>query len=212
VDRLDEDNERTRVLSYEEEERLMEHLVGRRAHLRPIVELAIQTTLRKSELLSLRKANLDFDRNIIRVENNQRQRNKSKRARFVPMNSLARQILLKLCRTSGSEFVFPNKKTDGYIKDVKTAFNSACEDAGIEDFVFHDLRRTGATRLGDAGANAFHIAAILGHEDVNTSQIYTVATDSGLRRAMESLAGRGGTDTEVPTQEEQRPKMAAVNS
>jgi integrase len=61
------------------------------------------------------------------------------------------------------------------------AFNSACGDAGIEDFVFHDLRRTGATRLGDAGANAFHIAAILGHEDVNTSQIYTVATDSGLR-------------------------------
>jgi integrase len=69
------------------------------------------------------------------------------------------------------------KETVGHIKDVKTAFNSACEDAGIENFVFHNLRRTGATHLGD-GANAFHIAAILGHEDVNTSQIYTVATDS----------------------------------
>lgn len=189
----------------------MEHLVGRRAHLRPIVELAIQTTLRKSELLSLRKANLDFDRNLIRVENNRRQRNKSKRARFVPMNSLARHILLELCRASDSEYVFPNKKTGGYIKDVKTAFNSACEDAGIEDFVFHDLRRTGATRLGDAGANAFHIAAILGHEDVNTIQIYTVATDSGLRQAMESLAVQKATDTEVPTQEERQPKLAAVN-
>ena len=76
--------------------------------------------------------------------------------------------------------------------------------------MFHDLRRTGATRLGDAGANAFHIAAILGHEDVNTSQIYTVATDSGLRRAMESLAEKRETDAEVPTQEERPPKLAAV--
>jgi len=210
VERLDEDNERTRVLSYEEEARLMEQLVGRRGHLRPIVELGIQTTLRKTELLGLRKANLDFDRNIIRVENNRRQRNKSKRARFVPMNSRARQILLVLCRASGSEYVFPNRKTGGHIKDVKTAFNGACEDAGIEDFVFHDLRRTGATRLGDAGANAFHIAAILGHEDVNTSQIYTVATDLGLRRAMESLAKKRETDAEVPTQEERPPKLAAV--
>lgn len=76
--------------------------------------------------------------------------------------------------------------------------------------MFHDLRRTGATRLGDAGANAFHIAAILGHEDVNTSQIYTVATDFGLRRAMESLAKKRETDAEVPTQEERPPKLAAV--
>ena len=212
VDRLDEDNERTRVLSYEEEERLMEQLVGRRAHLLPIVQLAIQTTLRKAELLGLRKANLDFDRNLIRVENNRRQRNKSKKPRFVPMNSLARQLLLALCKASGSEYVFPNKKTGGHIKDVKTAFNSACDDAGIEDFVFHDLRRTGATRLGDAGANAFHIAAILGHEDVNTSQIYTVATDTGLRRAMESLTVQGPTVTEVPTNAERPPEPAAVSA
>ena len=59
-------------------------------------------------------------------------------------------------------------------------------------------------------ANAFHITAILGHEDVNTSQIYTVATDSGLRRVMESLAEKKETDAEVPTQEERPPKLAAV--
>jgi len=63
------------------------------------------------------------------------------------MNSLARQLLLDLFKASGSEYVFPDKETGGHIKDVKTAFNSACEDAGIEDFVFHDLWRTGATRL-----------------------------------------------------------------
>ena len=51
---------------------------------------------------------------------------------------------------------------------------------------------------------------ILGHEDVNTSQIYTVATELGLRRAMESLAEIRKTDAEVPTQEERPPRLAAV--
>lgn len=45
---------------------------------------------------------------------------------------------------------------------------------------------------------------------MNTSQIYTVATDLGLRRAMESLATQKATDAEVPTQEERPPKLAAV--
>lgn len=46
--RLDEDDERTRVLSCEEEGRPVAQLVGRRRHLRPVVGLALQTTLRKS--------------------------------------------------------------------------------------------------------------------------------------------------------------------
>ena len=100
-----------------------------------------QTTLRKSKLLGLRKSNLDFERNLIRIENNRRQRNKSKRTRFVPINSLARRLLSELCEK------------------------------------------------------------LIGHEDVNASHIYTVTTDAGLRRTVESLAVRGETHTQVPTQE-----------
>jgi integrase len=60
------------------------------------------------------------------------------------------------------------------ITDVKTGFSSVCRDAKIKDFRFHDLRRTGATRLGEGGADAFYITAILGHDDVNTSKVYTI--------------------------------------
>ncbi|HEV2762584.1 MAG TPA: site-specific integrase, partial [Pyrinomonadaceae bacterium] len=185
----------------------------RRAHLAPIVQLGIQTMLRKTELLGLRKVNVDFERGLIWASNSGGQRTKSKKSRPVPMNSVARQILQELCRASGSEYVFPNKETGNYIKDIKTAFKSACRDAKIKDFKFHDLRRTGATRLGDSGADAFYITAILGHADVNTSQIYTIATNEGLRRAMESLTRRRGpTVAEVPTNEERPPEAAAVNS
>lgn len=210
---MDEDNERTRILFYEEEERLMAQLVGRRAHLAPIVQLAIHTMLRKTELLSLRKSNLDFERGLIWASNSGGQRTKSKKSRPVPMNSFARQLLEELCRTSESEYVFPNEETESYIKDIKTAFRSACRDAKIKDFRFHDLRRTGATRLGEAGADAFYITAVLGHADVNTSQVYTIATNEGLRRAMESLTRTPkATDTKVPTESEQPQWPAAVSA
>lgn len=77
-------------------------------------------------------------------------------------------------------------------------FAAACQDAQIDDFCFHDLRRTAATRLGDAGANAFQIAAILGHADVEMSKIYTISTDEGLRQAMESLTIVGPAKFEPP--------------
>ena len=191
----------------------MAQLVGRRAHLGPIVQLAIHTMLRKTELLSLRKSNLDFERGLIWATNSGGQRTKSKKSRPVPMNSFARQVLEELCRAGESEYVFPNEETDSYIKDIKTAFRSACRDAKIKDLRFHDLRRTGATRLGEAGADAFYITAVLGHADVNTSQVYTIATNEGLRRAMESLTRHPRmTDTKVPTGSEQPQWPAAVSA
>jgi integrase len=193
VRRLDEDNERARVLSHEEERRLMEQCTGRRKHLGRVIQLAIHTMLRRTELLSLRKEALDFERGLVWVLNSRRERTKSKRSRAVPMNSAALSILRELCEKSEGEYLFPNIKMGGYIKDVKTAFNSACEDAGIDGLTFHDLRRTGATRLGEGGANAFYISAVLGHADVKTSEIYTIASNEGLRRAMESLVSHKGS-------------------
>ena len=172
----------------------MKQLVGERVHLRPIVRLAIRTMLRKSELLGLRKENFDFERDLIWVVNAGGQKTESKKSRPVPMNSVARQILLGLYRANPSEFVFPNGKTGSHVKDVKTAFGAACRAAKLNDLRFHDLRRTGATRLGEGGVDAFYIAAILGHADVNTSQVYTVATNTGLRRAMGARAARARTD------------------
>ena len=88
---LREDNQRRRYLTVEEEERLMKDLSGRRAHLRPIVQLAIQTGMRRGELLSLKWANVDFARGVIRVT-----KTKTNKDRDVPLNSESRQILLDL--------------------------------------------------------------------------------------------------------------------
>lgn len=64
----------------------------------------------------------------------------------------------------------------------------------------------------EGGPDAFYIPVVIGNADVNTSQVYIIATNEGLRRAMESLTrGRGPTVTEVPTNEERMPEATAVN-
>jgi integrase len=75
----------------------------------------------------------------------------------------------------------------------KRSFAFACKKAGIEDFRFHDLRHTFATRAGDAGATAFEIAALLGHSAVTMTAIYTHATSDGIRRAVEGLTRENGS-------------------
>jgi len=65
---------------------------------------------------------------------------------------------------------------------------AALRDAKIEDFRFHDLRHTAATRLADAGTDAFTIAAILGHSTIQMSARYTHATDERKRRAVERMS------------------------
>ena len=55
------------------------------------------------------------------------------------------------------------------------AFIDACDDAEIEGLVWHDLRATYGTRLGEAGVNAydaFDIAKPMGHANSSTSKRY----------------------------------------
>jgi len=127
------------------------------------------------------------------------------------MNQIARRELLGLHRETGhTEYVFFNDKTKKPRTDLKNGFSTACRVAGLDDFRFHDLRHTAATRLADAGTNTREIMAILGHRCIQTSARYTHATDEGLRRAVEALAQRQTrTVTKVPTIAKQRQMPAA---
>jgi integrase len=193
VRRLRVDNKRNRYLSADEESRLFMQLTGRRMHLKPIVMLALGTGMRRGELLRLRWQNVDFQRGVIYVVN--AKGIKAGKDRTVPMSSHVREVLLTHRRGgSKGEWVFTTKKTKRPIVDVKKGFRAACDDAGIADFHFHDLRHTFATRVGDAGHSSRAIAALLGHANTIMTDRYTHATDSALRAAVES-GSQGGTQT-----------------
>lgn len=184
VRKLRQDNIRKRYLTVDEEHRLMDTLSGKRAHLKPIVILAIHTGMRRGELLSLRWQNIDFARSLIYVTNT-----KTAHDREIPMNAKVRETLLELQQANGDyEFVFTNPKTGVNLVELKRGFKTACRETGIVDFRFHDLRHTTGTRLADAGTDAFAIAEVLGHRNLQTTKRYTHATELRKRRAVEALA------------------------
>lgn len=174
---LREDNKRTRYLTESEEEALMAVLTGKHAYLRPIVVIALQTAMRQGEIVNLCWQQVDFQRDCIYVTNT-----KSGKDRVVPMNEISRQELLAR-RDNGSERVFDNTSPQ-----VKKSFRLATAKAGIEDFRFHDLRHTAATRMADAGVDAFTLAAILGHATLQMASRYTHATDESKRKAIGALS------------------------
>lgn len=161
-------NQRHRYLLPDEEPALLAQCIGSRKHLATMIPFAIGTGARKSEQLSLKVRQVDFFRSLIVFD-----KTKSGRPRMVEINSEVRQILLELCKGKGpDDYVWVNPATDGAYTDIKRAFTGACADAEIHGLVWHDLRATYGTRLGEAGFNAYDIAKLMGHANISTSQRY----------------------------------------
>jgi integrase len=149
-------------------------------HLKPILIVALNTGMRKGEILNLRWNDIDFDRYFIFIRET-----KSGRSRKVPMNYLVLEALNSLKRES--EYVFYNPETKKRIKDVKTAFKAACRRAGIKDLRFHDLRHTAATYMVTGGVDLVTVAEILGHTDIKMTMRYAHPTPENKRKAVNVL-------------------------
>jgi len=136
-----------------------------------IVTVALHTGMRRGEIFSLKWFDVDSVRRLLQIRES-----KSGKKRLVPMNITVKTLLSELKRKS--EYVFPSPKTGGRLDNIKRSFRRAVAAAGIEDFRFHDLRHTAATRMADAGADAFTLMKILGHSDIRMTARYTHATDA----------------------------------
>jgi integrase len=172
-----EDNARTRFLTEEEEARLLAHC---NPHLKPLVITALHTGFRKSELLSLRWANVDFRHRLIKVE---AAYTKTHEARSVPMTETLTATLksLKMSAADGStDSVF------GY-RNVTKSFVRAVKRAGIVDFTFHDLRHTFASRLVMAGVDLATVKELMGHKHITMTLRYTHLAPGHKRSAIAAL-------------------------
>lgn len=157
----------------------------RRSHLRDILLIDLYTGMRKGEVLSLHKCQVDFLRNrIILTET------KNGKPRAVPIHADIQTVLSRLWQTATvNAYLFSNKKTGGRLKDIKTAWRKALEDAGIEHLPFHCAgRHTFETRAAANGANLADIQAVMDHADIKTTMRYVHATEAGQWRAVEAAA------------------------
>ncbi len=113
-------------------------------HLKPIILVAVQTGMRKGELLALRWEDLDFDQNRILVRNS-----KNERPRKIPMSTEVRNLLLILQnRRYHPERVFARRNGQP-VNNFNTAWFGALKRAGLVkgDVRFHDLRHHAEFRI-----------------------------------------------------------------
>jgi integrase len=149
-------------------------------HLKPFLVVALNSGMRKNEILSLRWSDIDFSKGFISIGDS-----KSGKSRNIPMNSSAFEALKGM--SQASEFVFFNPKTKGHLKDIKTAFKTACKSVGIKGFRIHDLRHTAATKMIEAGVDLVTVSKILGHSSIQMTMRYAHPTPENMKRAVDKL-------------------------
>lgn len=173
---------RERVLTHEEEARLLAACTGRRAHLRPIITTAVDTAMRRGELLKLRWSDVCLESRLITVK---AENSKTGRARAVAMTPRVYDELLKLWRVAPlncDALVF------GIADNIKNGFTSVCKVSGVEGFRFHDLRHTAITRMIAAGVTPMEAMKVSGHSQYATFARYINPTEQAIRKAADALA------------------------
>lgn len=163
---------RDRVLSIEEERRLLGAV--RDDELRSRIVLAVETGLRAGELRSLRWDDVGVDVLFVAPA-------KTDASRIVPLTDRARSALALLPRDG--ERVFS-------IADPKKAWASALRRAGVEDFRFHDLRHTFASRAIERGVPIAETQILLGHRSASMTFRYLALDRRSISRLREMLQKR----------------------
>ena len=152
---------------------------------RAIIEVLFSCGLRVSELVSLKLSNLYLDEQYVRVFG------KGSKERLVPISERAiRELdfwfmdrnLLKI-KPGEEDYVFLNRRGAHLTRTmILIMIKQQAEEAGIQKTISpHTLRHSFATALLEGGADLRVIQALLGHESIGTTEIYTHIDMTTLR-------------------------------
>ena len=177
---------RTRVLSSEEFERLLQYSPP---HLKAILSTAYYTGMRRGEILGLTWDKIDLKKRLIHLNASD---TKDREARTIPICEKLYEVLSTIPRAIHDPHVFLFKGRP--VKDIRTALRKACKQAGIEygrfaksGFVFHDLRHTFNTNMRKAGVPESVIMKITGHSTREMFDRYNTIDQEDTREAVGRL-------------------------
>ena len=71
--------------------------------------------------------------------------------------------------------------------DIKKSFSTVLKNANIENFRFHDLRHTVATRMVESGVDLLVVQEILGHSNIQTTMRYAHPVPERKKKAIDCL-------------------------
>ena len=182
-------SEQEYVLTMDEEKRLLNSAPD---YLKDIIICALNTGMRKSEVLHLRWDQVDMKRSIIILD---ALSTKTKKKRKIPINGFLKKTLSKIKihnRDKVHIFLSGNGTVYKSQDSLNRIWKKTLERAKIENLRFHDLRHTAATRMAEATGNIIAVSRILGHTNIFTTMRYA-HPDKSLIACTDSLESHSTT-------------------
>ncbi len=189
------------VMSVREENILMAHAA---IHLQRIIRCALDTGMRRGEIVTQRWEDVDFDNRMLHVSHSKTPEGES---RVIPLTGRLYDLLLSFRKDRGIVFMYspnsvnaanPDHATSAEvvkkasvahpIKIVKTAWAASLRRAGLRHFRFHDLRHTANTRLMLAGVLQEVRREIIGHSSQHSRDTNDRYSQIGLAELKDAIA------------------------
>jgi integrase/recombinase XerD len=173
------------VLSRKEVEQFFHHVPSLKH--RAALMTCYGAGLRISEAVALRAADIDSERNLIRVE-----QGKGQKDRYAMLSPRLLSVLRAYWRAARprNQWLFPTWRSDRHL--TSAAVSQACRDASQQcglhkRITAHTLRHSFATHLLEQGTDIRVIQVLLGHSRIDTTARYTAVTPQAIARAVSPL-------------------------
>jgi integrase len=155
---------------------------------------ALDTGMRLSELLNLRREEVDLGQRVLTVRNT-----KSGRDRRIPLTQRVLSVVRERMRDpEPSGYLFPQGKGKRPWH-ARLRFARACERASLAGVRFHDLRHSFATRLVTRGVDLATVQRLLGHQDVRMTVRYAHPRSEDIKKAIRTLEEMAGYSHKMDT-------------
>lgn len=147
--------------------------------------LYLLTGCRKTELLSSKWEDIDFDRGEMRLP-----KTKAHRTHHIPLSEPAIRILCALPRFENNPHVFPGRYPGRPLQGIRRPWDAVKKEARLPDVHIHDLRRTLGSWLATSGESLNLIGKILNHSTPRVTQIYSRLSENKVKAVLEDHGRR----------------------
>lgn len=189
IKRFREDSGRNVYLTVEQAKRLVEAAKSdQNTQIYPFVVIALETSMRKTEILTIRRENVDLDRHLIYIP----------RAKAGPREQPITSYLAEFLRgylealPPGTPWLFPSiAAASGRTTDFKRPYKRVILAAGLSPMEInkHTLRHTAISHLVQAGVDLPTVSRISGHKSLAMVLRYAHQNGAHIRAAMDKLEG-----------------------
>ena len=179
--KLFKEEKRDRWLTHNELPQLIEAVdKEQNLYARIAIWLYLLTGVRKTELLTTKWSDIDFERKELKLSDT-----KAGRVHYVPLSEAAMDLLSRVPRLQDNPYIIPGHISGKHLVNIAKPWGRIRKEAKLEDVRLHDLRRTVGSWLAQSGNSLHLIGKVLNHSNQSTTAVYARFAQDDVRDALE---------------------------